>query len=176
MAEDNPINQKVICAMLRPRRLGRHPGGQRQGGVPAVPGAGLRPDADGHPDAGNGRSGSRPPDSPGRGRPRVGPNPDCGVDRPRQSKAHKQEFLAHGMDAVITKPVNMPTILSSIDAVLRSFGRPVSRTNRTLFLCEPQGVRRGGAFRRGLRLRRSARVRLRAYRAASCLWRRRSRI
>jgi signal transduction histidine kinase/CheY-like chemotaxis protein len=39
------------------------------------------------------------------------------------SDSYRQEFLARGMDGVITKPVTLATVLSSIDAVLRGFGR-----------------------------------------------------
>ena len=67
VAEDNPINQKVVLALLD--RLGYHAdvATNGRGGTAGVPAAGVRRHLHGHADAGDGRTGGDPP-HPRRGR------------------------------------------------------------------------------------------------------------
>ena len=73
MAEDNPVNQKVILRDAAAGKLDRsHLAANGREAYSRFREKPFRPDSDGYPDARDGRIGGHPHDPPRGGRPRVG--------------------------------------------------------------------------------------------------------
>ncbi len=114
LAEDHPVNQKVIEALLG-EAVELTGGRRRPGGDRGARGPGLRPGADGHPDAADGRADRHPGAEGPRGGVRSPADAGDLADRRRHAAAGQGRLRRRRRPALCRSPSTAESLYTAVE-------------------------------------------------------------